>query len=387
MRLTSIALLCAALVALSMPAASAATAYDDVPSGHWADAAVAATAEQNNFLTFSGTSFHPTRKLSRRVLARALVRAFAPDDEVDPTVLFDDLPVEDPWYRYAALVAKRGWLKPIGGAFLPDAPVTKRTMDRALVLALDLRDAVKGLYAIHEETGERFTLPPYFPYLAIAGNLRFHYNHPSGSADQNERYPWEDVSRADGAYALARAKEVQGGWAIGQLSSYNDITLPAMSNARHGAVQFALAYTGYPYIYAGEWHRKTPDGYCCGAQVHGGFDCSGFLWWTMRAAGNGFSNTHVRPYAGWSLPERASYQMAKATPTDERIARADLRPLDIVLFDSDGGGGGAGGVDHAGLSLGNGWMIHSSGGRAGVTLDRVGDGWWADALVFGRRIA
>ncbi|MFA5889988.1 MAG: NlpC/P60 family protein [Actinomycetota bacterium] len=33
-------------------------------------------------------------------------------------------------------------------------------------------------------------------------------------------------------------------------------------------------------------------------------------------------------------------------------------------------------MGHAGIYLGNGWFIHSSGSRAGVSIDQLADGFW-----------
>jgi cell wall-associated NlpC family hydrolase len=85
------------------------------------------------------------------------------------------------------------------------------------------------------------------------------------------------------------------------------------------------------------------------------------------------------------LPERSSSGIAAGTKT--RITYSKLRPLDIVLWDVKGEfHRDARSVGHAGLYLGNGWFIHSSGSKAGVALDWMGDGYWRDRFVWGRRI-
>lgn len=40
---------------------------------------------------------------------------------------------------------------------------------------------------------------------------------------------------------------------------------------------------------------------------------------------------------------------------------------------------------HAGMYLGNGWVIHSTGGRDGVVVEPF-DGWLRDQFTWGRRI-
>jgi cell wall-associated NlpC family hydrolase len=156
-----------------------------------------------------------------------------------------------------------------------------------------------------------------------------------------------------------------------------------MSPTKRAVVEFAMAYAGYPYIYAAEWHAPTPKGYCCGEQTQGGFDCSGYSWWVLRRAADGYDNSSVRPYGGWSLPERSSREMAKASR--KRLKFKKVRPTDLMFFDGDGGRKWQG-VDHVGMALGKGWMIDASSGRGGVGITFARSGWYRENFVWGRRI-
>jgi len=70
-----------------------------------------------------------------------------------------------------------------------------------------------------------------------------------------------------------------------------------------------------------------------------------------------------------------------------KIDYAHLRPLDIVTWDVEGANQHTWqSVGHAGIYLGNGWFIHSSGSKGGVSIDRMDQGWWRDAFVWGRRV-
>ena len=65
-----------------------------------------------------------------------------------------------------------------------------------------------------------------------------------------------------------------------------------------------------------------------------------------------------------------------------RYYYAQLQPGDLLGFNTDDQGTGWSGVDHAGIYLGNGWMVHSSGSRGGVSIDYIGRGsWWYSRLV------
>jgi cell wall-associated NlpC family hydrolase len=367
-------------VAIATPAVAA---FSDVPAGYWAASTIREVAQERTWMQDYGTAtFRPEELLRRRHLARAAVLAFAPSDAVDPSLTFSDLPPEDPSYRFANVAVKRGWMAAPGGQFLPDGNVTKLDLDRALVRALGLTAEIQGLTAIHTADGVALQHRDGFAELVLAQQLGLHYNHPT-SADIRELLPVSAVRRADAAYALWRTWSARGTSRITALERYRSIVLPDMTSTRRKVVEYALAYAGYPYLYAGEWHKKTPRRYCCGAQPQGGFDCSGFAWWVLRKPGEGWDNTKVRPYVGWRLPERASRFMARATK--KKLTLRQSRPTDLMLFDGDGGKTWRG-VDHAGISLGGGWMIHSSSGRDGVSIDWVRQGWYRDHFVWSRRV-
>jgi hypothetical protein len=57
-----------------------------------------------------------------------------------------------------------------------------------------------------------------------------------------------------------------------------------------------------------------------------------------------------------------------------------------VVFVSAGAAKTASNVNHVGLYVGNGWMIHSSSYNAGVLIDWVGSGYYRDNFVFGRHL-
>jgi cell wall-associated NlpC family hydrolase len=79
--------------------------------------------------------------------------------------------------------------------------------------------------------------------------------------------------------------------------------------------------------------------------------------------------------------------MAAATPRNKRLQLAEMKAGDIVLFAPDGRDGKASEVYHAALYLGEGWIIHSSGSRAGVSLASIAKGsWWHDRILWGRRV-
>ena len=97
---------------------------------------------------------------------------------------------------------------------------------------------------------------------------------------------------------------------------------------------------------------------------------------------DGYNAAQFRSYGGWSLHERSSSQIAAATKT--KLTWAQLGPGIVMLFSANGGRRPQD-VTHVGIYLGNGWMMHSTGG--GPQLQWVGDGYYRDHFVWGRRLA
>ncbi|HJT37709.1 MAG TPA: NlpC/P60 family protein [Actinomycetota bacterium] len=373
----------AGFIAAVVPPASATT-FADVPTTHWAYQAVQYVTS-NGWMSGYSNGFHPDQLLTRLELARTLVDAYAPTQQPDPAITFSDLPATTPGdaYRVANVAVKRNWLSAVNGAFNPTATVSKGTMDRAFVLAMGLSGISSGINKIHTSDGYVFTHSSWIGYYIITNELQMNFDYPS-SLEKQEVLASSPVSRAFLAYALWKAKTLAQ-WQLSGLQPYTNIVLPQMNAIEKQVVNFTFAYIGYPYVYAGEWYRPTGSGYCCGTQLQGGFDCSGFAWWVLKAPAGTWTNVSIRGYTGWSLPERGAAAMIGDAPV--RYYYSKLQPGDLLGFNTDGQGTGWQGVDHAGIYLGNGWMIHSSGSRGGVSIDYIGSGsWWYSRLVWGRRL-
>jgi cell wall-associated NlpC family hydrolase len=375
------ALAAGSVVSASLVSASPRASFADVPPDHWAAGAIEAVARHRDWLRDHGDAeFRPEDPLLRRHLARAVVRAFAPTEQPGPA--FSDLSRQDPFFPFASAAVKLGWMSPSEKRFRPDEQVTTEELDRALTRALGLASEIDGLNSIRTADGQPLSHPAEFGERVLAHQLGLHYNHP-GSAEARELVPGGGVLRADGAFALWKASTARGTSKITALAPYRRVVLPRLSPARRVLAEFALSFAGYPYVWAGEWYAASPPGYCCGPQLRGGFDCSGFAWWVLRAPGEGWDNTSVRPYPGWILPERSSRDMAKATAA--RLTLEQSRAGDLMFFSTTGGSRWSD-VDHAGIYLGRGWMIHSSGARDGVSVESVKTGWYRDRFLWSRRV-
>jgi cell wall-associated NlpC family hydrolase len=157
--------------------------------------------------------------------------------------------------------------------------------------------------------------------------------------------------------------------------------LPFLGKRMLRVVRWGTRFVGYPYIWGGEWGLDRDEPSALGGQPRPGFDCSGFTWWLLR------HNDHYawkvappRPYAGWSLPQRTSADMAKMTP--RRIRWSHLRAGDVMFYDFTGDGV----TDHVDTYIGSGYALDSSSTPGGVTIMWVGTGAYRDHFTFARRV-
>ncbi len=371
---------------LSADAPLAVTFADLDASDGWAKTGIRWVAKTNAWmLDFApnpdGTyDFKPRAIETRKYFARAMVRAFAPLEEPDPTVIFSDLDASNSWYRYAAIAVDHGWITAGHGVFDPDGATTMAAVHRAMALALGLGPAAKALNRIHTVNGVTFATSPNFGTTVLGMRLGLRYNAPSG-AEAQDVAPKDPMTRAQVAYSLWRAT-TQPSWNVPDLlAQYADVELPKLGPRLQAIVQWGIRYAGYPYIWGGEWGLDRPEPTALGGQPRSGFDCSGLTWWLLRADDGGAWNVNPpRPYLGWSLPQRTSSDMATMAP--RRLHYRALAPGDIMFYDGDHNGV----VDHVDTFIGNGFALDSSSTPGGVTIMWVGDGWYRDHFMWGRRI-
>jgi cell wall-associated NlpC family hydrolase len=124
----------------------------------------------------------------------------------------------------------------------------------------------------------------------------------------------------------------------------SEATLLAREQAR--IVGFARQYLGVRYSYGGD----TPAS---------GFDCSGFT-------------RYVYAHFGIDLPHYSGGQF----DAGRRVARAGLRPGDLVFFD---------GLGHVGIYVGGDRFIHAPHTGTQVTIDPL-DGWYGARYDGARRV-
>lgn len=253
-------------------------------------------------------------------------------------------------------------------------------VDAALVRRLGYRALARQLDAISSPDGWSPAPGRWFGTEILARELGLRHNRAVGD-DEHEASATEAMLQADVVYAVWRAATSPSRHNAELLE---ELSLESLDEERRAVVAYAFSLVGTPYVWAGEWPEITPEDYAYGAQSHGGFDCSGFVWYVLRAADEDWSPID-RPYEGWPLPQRSSAQMARSTK--DRLTYEQLLPGDVVFFAPQGPDADPSSVYHAGIYLGRGWMIHSSGSRAGVSISYIGPGsWWEDEIAWGRRL-
>ena len=356
--------------------------WSDVGSGHWARTAIDYVAGAHGWMrdypvdARGRSEFRPDRLESRKLFFRAAVEAFARKARIDRDIRFSDLPATAPFYPYANVAVRLGWVDAGGDrAINPDGAVTMATVHRVLVRALGLGPAADGLDRIHTADGRRFDTWNNFGSTVVGMRIGLRYNHDAESMDVN---PDSSMPRSEVAWSLYRAKTAAA-YTLDAMRAYEDITLPRMSREKRRMVQWGIRSAGYPYVWGGEWDERTGGGYCCGAQPVGGFDCSGLAWWLIKERVGTWDPSPPRPYRGWSLPQRASRDMAAA---GKRISWGRIETGDLLFYD----GSGDGVVDHVDVYVGNGWALDSSSSVGGVTLMWVGSGWYRDHFKHARRV-
>jgi cell wall-associated NlpC family hydrolase len=266
-----------------------------------------------------------------------------------------------------------------GGYTRHRGKVTAAEVSRALVTKLGRGAIARQLARAESPDGWDPGVGRRFGYEVTGRELGLRHDRPT-SQESWEASAGQPMRQADVVWAVWQAKTSPDVWAADLLRYFR---LSDYGPTRRKVVRFALSLVGTPYVWGGEWPTKTPSGYPYGAQAHGGFDCSGFAWYVLRRKTSSWSPN--RSYRGWNLAERSSSDMARATR--KRLRFRSFKPGDLVFFASGGRDAGAGAVYHLGIYLGRGWMIHSSGSRAGISLADIGRGsWWHDQIAWGRRV-
>jgi cell wall-associated NlpC family hydrolase len=363
----------AAVLVLACPGAAQAakSPYTDVPNSFWASGAITWAVSQGWMTPRSPHTFGVGHTVSRLTAARVLAELNLQLNPTEPVAT-------DPYTQAVAA----GW---IGAGTGADQPITQLQFDHGAVRILGLQAAATAMNALHTSTGWRPALPEGFGVEQMIRAVGARVNAPEGS-DQWELWPQDALLRANLASEAFQLGHIPS-WAVAQAQTKTAVAsaLPSWTPLRRAVLGFALRYAGAPYVWGGTSPNPQVE---FGANVSGGFDCSGFVWWVMK------DQTYTAGDVTWSgntaIQARTTFQMAADLPVKERVTRAGLHPGDILFWSSapNGVDTAAATVYHTGIYLGNNWTINSHGSGDGVTLDYMGPdaGWYHDAFAFGWRV-
>jgi cell wall-associated NlpC family hydrolase len=252
----------------------------------------------------------------------------------------------------------------------PSRAVTIKQLDAALVNYLGLSDAAASVQGRLSAAG--LEPPAGTGSEVVARLLGLRTNHPAGQ-DSLEPLPWDPATRAEAAFSFAQLVSLQS-WAKDSVASAAaSFTVAPLDAWQQKILRTAVHYVGYPYV----WGGTSPSSETLfGVTSRGGFDCSGFVWRVYKLTSYPGSGALASVLHG-----RTTYQMSGEVGPAKRITAAKLAPGDVVFF-GNGPHSLPSQVDHAGIYLGNGWMVHSSGN--GVTIVPFA-GWYEHGFAWARR--
>jgi cell wall-associated NlpC family hydrolase len=253
----------------------------------------------------------------------------------------------------------------------PTTTVTISGLDARLVTTVGLGDTAK-LFQQNARTAG-IAPPARFGTETVARLLGLRTNHPA-TLDKLELSPSEPATHAEAAYSAARILQFGDRDVPGAEELAPTFTLPVLTTWQKQVLTTAVKFIGYPYVWGGE-SETTVSPY--GPQVHGGFDCSGFVWrvYKLQAYPNEGRLADM-------LQGRTTYAMSGEVPKAKRVGLEKLQPADVIFFGAAGPRSKPAQVNHMGIYIGNGWFIHSSG--FGVAIAPL-TGWYAQRFAWGRR--
>ena len=252
-----------------------------------------------------------------------------------------------------------------------EQPVTMATLDLQLVDALGLGATAQQFASTVRAAGLK--VPARFGTEVVARLLGLRVNHPA-KQDALELLPRDPATRAEAAYSAARILGFSGDETQRVQDAAASFTLPAYTPWQKRILSTAFSFVGFPYVWGGTSEKQQT---LFGVTSHGGFDCSGFVWRVYKLQAYPDGGT-----LGVSLKGRTTMQMSGEIPPAQRIGFDDLQPGDVVFFGAKGRKSKPAQIDHAGIYVGSGWFVHSSG--YGVALAQL-DGWYLDEFAWARR--
>lgn len=283
-----------------------------------------------------------------------------------------DVPADDPLGAAARAAVERGWLATPGGAVSLDAPLIGWDANRAWTLGLGMGRSVARMGRFTDGAGTSFTLPEGFATSIVAREAGLRRNYPAAD-DALERHDSQPLRLADLVLMAARGRYIRGNGVPASARALAAFRIPAIDPVFVPTVQRALLQVGNPYVWGGEW---TDPNSPLDPQAAGGFDCSGLVWYVWRT-GDRAAEAAINVPSG-----RTTYTM-NVGRRGVRVAWQRAQAGDLVFFGDRGRRTPLNRASHMSISLGNKWIIHSSGGRGGVAISWLPT-YWPSGLMNAR---
>ncbi|WP_158540650.1 C40 family peptidase [Romboutsia weinsteinii] len=164
---------------------------------------------------------------------------------------------------------------------------------------------------------------------------------------------WHNVKLSNGNTGWVSAQYITiGGSSNEGNQGGGESTDKPSTNVQEAIVNEAKKHLGKPYVW--------------GAEGPGSFDCSGLTYYVYKNA------------AGITLP-RVSRDQSKVGTT---IGKSDLQPGDLLFSSTDGSGG----VNHVGIYIGGGQMIHAPQSGDVVKTTNINTSYWNNAFLWAKRV-
>lgn len=257
----------------------------------------------------------------------------------------------------------------------PSAPQTITQLDRRLVQAVGLGKAAKEFLTGARAAG--IPAPSRFGTEVVARLLGLRPNHPAAQ-DFLELRPADTATRAEAAYSAAQILGfglLADSWQIAEVKSLAaSFALPQLNDWQRQILTVAFSKIGMPYVWGGTSDTTEVD---FGVTARGGYDCSGFIWRVYKLQSYAGEGTLASTIVG-----RTTSTMSVEVPRSQRISFKKLQPADLIFSGTNGTRSTGSQISHAGIYVGNGWLIQSS--DAGVALAPL-SGWYRKTFAWGRR--
>lgn len=139
------------------------------------------------------------------------------------------------------------------------------------------------------------------------------------------------ISQATGLSPVTRTTTTTGQTTVTPTIStgQNGNAVQSVGTSDNSIANAAQKYIGTPYVWGGE------------SMAEGGMDCSGFVYNALKDAGYNVGRTTAQGYRNYGTS----------------VSKADMQPGDLIFFGKNNND-----ASHIGIYIGNGQMIHSSGG-------------------------